>query len=351
MITKRGVDSFPFDHEDFEGESFAYLQKGQLQSPLEKTNQIPLLYLLNTLPLQQSVKLSQFGIAKYIGLMESNMEDSFLNPNQSSFELMKKWHIKEFKKVKDLNVDSLNPDTLTIYQLALLYSDLLQTGDLETFHHYADKEKEAESDDLLTLPAKTSPIKFLEIIGHPYYLGIRNISPEISLCWQNESSVAISDELVTEYFTYISVKNSESLIAQLGQGNALLKSKMFLDNQNCSLIIAPRNKDQFPFNTYTFNGMYSHEGTISSKGEPCPLPIIYLNVDNLALNSNTKNNQKSLSLVLAHEFAHFLGFRHSQSSESLIAPAGTHEKLDMKGYDEKMISSWAESFTEEFDKN
>ncbi len=63
--------------------------------------------------------------------------------------------------------------------------------------------------------------------------------------------------------------------------------------------------------------------------------MIYLNSSQLHLGTHKPEAGagKSMTTVFHHEFGHFLGFRHSRSKSSLMAPAGFNEEWDLGGED------------------
>lgn len=115
------------------------------------------------------------------------------------------------------------------------------------------------------------------------------------------------------------------------------------DGRGCQLLVLVRNQTQFPFAGRELNGLFSREGHVATAGgQALPLPLIYLNASTLSLGSHLEGDPaaKPMLTVFRHEFAHFLGFRHSTARASLLFPAGTNETWDLQGVDQEAVSDW-----------
>jgi hypothetical protein len=72
--------------------------------------------------------------------------------------------------------------------------------------------------------------------------------------------------------------------------------------------------------------MYAGAGSVRDKeGRSAALPIIWLNASNLVFKrdeAKVDQTKKFAGDVLQHEFAHWLGLKHSQNADSILSPAG-----------------------------
>lgn len=337
VFTKVADKQFPFSSEEFSEDSHALLYEYQLKvENSEASNKVPVIYLSEALSNEALLLGMQYELGSYLGLAQSHLEGSYLNSKTASMSPAPTWYYTT-------DVRALQFDTLVFSNYAALYFKILKPSDMETYHHFEDAFDPTSpvSDNDLAFVSAASPIRFHEKIGHAHLNGVRAVTASIRTCLEDNQNVP-KDKIQT-YLSLLSHKREVSVLARAHDKNNLIPSRVVEVESDCSLLIAFRNAQQFPFNQKSLNGLYAKEGTVQNKfGTVLSIPVIYLNVSNLALEETPENEDKYIGLVLAHEFAHFLGFKHSPDSDSVLAPAGYHSSLGIG--DAAMIESFVKEW-------
>jgi hypothetical protein len=347
FVAKSDGSSFPFNELDFAGAQKVILAKGQLQDSSGDINKIPVSYLHADTNGEQIYIDVQYLIGRFIGLANSSENGSYLSAVTTNSSANRGWHAVDSKgKLR------LGDDSLILYSFALLYQDILQPEDFETYHHYLDELnlEQGEQDDDLQMPPNASNITFTEVIGDKYIRGARMVGSTIKVCTDNQSGKSISNALISEYFDFVDSDTDDRLGYLLNSIDIDFSPSVQLVTQGCGLLVSFRNSDQYPFANKNYNGMYAHEGRLlDGDGDETTIPVIYLNAENLELDPDEAfgSDARYIGYVLEHEFAHFLGLRHSTSDDSLLSPAGYHDRWDEGGVDHEMFEAYLKNWSQQ----
>ncbi|MEZ4741429.1 MAG: matrixin family metalloprotease [Bdellovibrionota bacterium] len=349
LLTEKDESEFPFNHEDFSNLNRILFNRGQLKTEDEQSNRIAIGYIQSSENEDQNIRLQNL-LAFYLGLAESHTTGSYINSQTDASTAEKGWFI-----TSDDGKPLTNEETLRIYTYILAYADILNPKDLDTYHYYLDALDPDHNDtdvidSLLTMPTNMAPISFQDLIGNLYLNGVRQLNTEINICTSNQSNTEISSEWLTSYFSFINHMEEKTLAYHLNQLNSQFVLQAQINSANvCQLMVVFRQDTQFPFKDKKFNGLYTHEGSIKdSQGATTTIPVIYINTSNLEMNpTQTTTDKKSVMLVLRHEFAHFLGMKHSSSIDSILSPAGYNETWKIPGEDEPIFNEYIEYWKSE----
>lgn len=321
VVGKANVTEFPFNSADFAGKPRALFLAGQLVTANGTDNAVPVGYIASTSADDQRVQFQKVT-ASYLGFAESSTVGSFLHPDAAASNA-KTWHV-----VDGENNILTGDDSMKIFSFAAAWYDILKPTDLDRFHYYEDSfaPGSVSVDPLLTLTEKVNPPTFQNLPGNRYLEGVRRFTGSVPVCFQNNSGQNISTAMVQAWTGFFSPGDPAGVHGQLKALDSEFAGSATLATTGCQLILAFRTEGQYPFDSVKANGLYAHEGRVATAdGLASTVPVVYVNTSNLSLSTDPQlmTAARHVSAVLQHEYAHFLGFKHSNERGSLHAPAGT----------------------------
>ena len=351
LVTRATSSEFPFSNDDFKAKDRVLLYKNQLRTAAGAQNGTPVAYLLGGaegLGDKDLLVATQYVIGRFLGLGESKLEGSNLSAATSDATAGRGYMLEN-----DAGRPRSDDDAVAIYGFALVYRDAIPLADLDTFQHFEDQARPSDSDQDadLTMPAHPANAAFALALGNPYIEGARLVGgtdhATLKVCMQNKSGIAIADDRVDAYLSFIAPTVAASVVGILHAQEARFSLVATVAADSCSLIVSFKNATQYPFVANQVNGLYAAEGTVKdSTGTASALPVIYLDAAALELDPAAQgSSSKSIALVLHHEFAHFLGFKHSTSSDSILAPAGYNTGWDLAGGDDKIFDAYLKEWS------
>lgn len=351
ILRKSNSSEFPFNANAFTASRFAVFYAGQLKTSDDRVNKIPVIYLNKDLSGEDQMLAMKQSIGVFMGLGPSGEPLSLLNTENTENSSSRTYLLEN-----TAGATNSNDDAAILYGFGLMYQDALKPTDLSTFQHYVDHLAPGaiEDDKDLVLPAGSAAISYTEVPGSRYIEGVRNISSQITVCPRNLSSKSITDSWWSQssYLDFTSTtsepRTNGGLFYQLHAKKSAFVPTVQIASTNCNLLVVVKNQTQFPFANSTYNGLFVHEGHIrGSDGTILTIPVIYLNASNLTLEpENAATAQgRYIGDVLQHEFAHFLGFRHSTSSSSVLAPSGYNRTWDMEHGDGDIMQSYLDHWS------
>jgi hypothetical protein len=338
---------FPFTDADFTDKQTALFYPGQLRIPSGEQNSVPVAYVSSEA--QDQAGLGEYAVAAILGLKESDVEKSKLNPEQAASGAATSFFVEQ-----ENGQIAADKDGVTVYAFALAFHDVLNPEDLGMFHYYADQIRPlgAEKDAKLNLPASVTNLTFVDKVGDVYVEGSRQITTSVKVCF-DKGSADLDAAWYAEYLDFGKAASEPhengSMFFELHGLDATFAAQASVATTGCNLMVSFRSSSDFPFNKYAANGLYFREGDLkASNGNATKIPVIYLNQDNLELDPEFAelSSNKYVGHVLQHEFAHYLGFKHSASRKSILSPAGYNDTWDMAGYDLKLFKRWIHHWSE-----
>ncbi|MGE0174757.1 MAG: hypothetical protein AB7T49_18335 [Oligoflexales bacterium] len=340
VLLSAKTSEFPFKDGELSPKELGIFYPGQLKTSGGKVNTVPVMYINEVYSEHQQP--SEFAIGAFLGLRPSDLDASMLNPGAVWSDTAHSY----FLKSKDADL-VINDDTVTIYGFALAFYDELEPEDLESYHHYADQLRPSSDyprDDDLAFPSGIQNIAFTEAVGDAMITGSRTLADSISVCF-DKGSAAIEDDWLTEYLQFANSATEstdhDSLFYELHERDAAFNPVANIATSDCNLYVVFRSQEQFPFTEYPNNGLYVGEGKVKDKDDQLSqIPVIYLNISNLELDPEQNTDAKYVGDVFQHEFAHFIGLKHSDSSTSILSPAGYNNTWDVSGSDDQMFNAW-----------
>jgi len=312
--------SFPFNTTDFSGKKRVLLGAGQLITPSQQSSKIPVGYFVRSTNSDDLVHMQKL-IASYLGFTDSSNESSYLF-SKSDASTAETWNV-----VNANDQILVGDDSLRIYTFAAAWQNVLKPQDLDRFHYYDDVfgKGNVAIDPLLSIESIAEVPTFLDLPGNKFLIGARRLQDNLNVCFANDSGLVITKELVMDWTRFMTVTDSAGVHGKLHAIEPTFTPVGTVVTSNCQLFISFRNESQYPFVSSKANGFYAHEGTVKiSDGTLTKIPVIYVNASNLSLSvlPDPTMAARHVSTVLQHEYAHFLGFRHSQQAASLQSPAG-----------------------------
>jgi len=339
VVTRVPGTQFPFAGSDFSGLDKVLFWGNHLRSATGTLNHIPVAFVDQALTGPDLPVAVQYLVGWYLGMAQSKIPASNLSATTSAETPGRGWQIAD--AAGTLRTDD---DAQILYGFALVYRDVLKVADLDTLHNFQDQllPSDQDQDTDLDMPANGANLTFAPALGNVYVNGARLIGNSVKVCVENVSGTAIDDTRLAAYFAFVAPDAAGSVISYLHDRQAAIATRVDLVTDGCNLLVYLKNTTQYPFATNKVNGLYAQEGTLRTKsGAVSTLPVIYLNAATLELDpaAQTSSN-KPINLVLQHEFAHFLGFKHSASSQSIMSPAGYYATWDMAGGDDKIFDAF-----------
>jgi hypothetical protein len=321
IVEKVAASDFPFNHADFVDHTRVLLQAGQIVTNKGLATQIPVGFVRKTTSADELLQMQKL-IASYLGYGDSKNSESFLYHSVSPFSA-RTWNVVD-NKGEILPGD----DAVKIYGYAGAWFDVLKPADLDRFHYYSDAIAPgvAATDSLLNIASVGTPPTFKALPGNRYLEGARKVNGALQVCFQDDSGNNISNGMVTSWLSFMDVANAAGIHGQLAQVDATFAAKVDIVETGCQLWVAFRTDAQYPFTSVLANGLYAHEGRVATaNGAPTVIPVLYINTSNLSLTVEPGQfgSARHVATVLQHEYAHFLGFRHSTNQLSLQAAAGS----------------------------
>lgn len=339
LITQATAQAFPFNVSHYHDLDRVLLYVNQLRTEAGVQNKTPVAYLASSLNGASLAAAAQYMIGSFLGLGASTLSGSKLNPATTAGDANRGYLVEDGD-----GRPRFDDDAQIVFSFALLYRGFVSSADLATFQHFGDQLRTGDEvqDNDLVLPESVENLPFVDAWGDPYIEGARAVGAKVGVCVQNVSGVAIADDRIRTYLAFATPESEGALMGILHAREEALVTRAALVSTSCNLVVAFRNADQYPFASNQVNGLYAREGSLRAKsGATTTLPVIYLNAANLELDPNAlASSNKSVALVLQHEFAHYLGFRHSASSQSLLAPAGYNSAWDLAGGDERIFEAY-----------
>jgi hypothetical protein len=321
VVGKSTAADFPFTSADFSGRTRALFLAGQLVAASGADNAVPVGFLLASSTADQRIQFQKLT-ASYLGFAESQTTASYLHPDASALTAST-WNVVD----SDNNL-ALGDDSLKIYSFAAAWYEVLKPTDLDRFHYYEDSfaPGAVAVDPLLSLSGLATPPVFQDLPGNRYLEGARKLSGPVSVCYRDDSDQGITVDMVTAWTGFFSADDAGGVHGKLKGMDADFTGSAKLATTGCQLVFAFRTESQYPFSSVKANGLYAHEGRVAGPDNVATtVPVIYVNTSNLSLSTDATlmTSARHVSSVLQHEYAHFLGFRHSSERGSLHAPAGT----------------------------
>jgi hypothetical protein len=315
------------------------LHANQLRTADGTVNKMPVAYVSSSLGADDRQLAAQYLIGGFMGIGESELAGSYLNARTTAATTGRGYFVQNGS-----GKPRFDDDAQALYGFALVYRNVLGAADLESLQHFGDQlhPSDVAQDPDLSVPAGSAAVKFVDAFGSAQIEGARVVGDTLSACVQNESGVAIDDERIKAYFAFAAPDQADSVVGILHAREAAFALTASVVSENCQLLVAFKNGTQYPFATNRVNGLYAREGSVKDKaGQASPVPVIYLNASILELDPAAQaSSAKPVTLVLQHEFAHFLGFKHAASAQSIMAPAGYNAKWDLAGGDDKLFDAY-----------
>ncbi len=321
VIDAVAQSSFPFNAPDFSGKKRVLFGAGQLVTFARSATKVPVGYFTRSTLKDDAIHIQKL-IASYLGFADAINRSSFIADAADAANATS-WHI-----VNDGNQILVGDDSLRIYTFAAAWQDIFKPRDLDRYHYYDDafSKDSVATDSLLTIASAGTVPTFVDLAGNRYLIGSRKLESSVAICYSNESGLDVTKELVTSWTTFTSVSDPAGLHGKLKAANAAFVTEGVVTDTGCQVMISFRNETQYPFATSKANGYYAHEGRVrTSDNTLSKLPVIYINASNLSLAAKPDDlgAARHVSTVIQHEYAHFLGFRHSDNNSSLQSPAGS----------------------------
>lgn len=344
VLRRAKGSEFPFQQDLLKEHSFAVFYAGQLATSDKRSNKIPVIYINSDRSAGDQILAMKQSTGVFLGLGSSSDAASLLNTDVSNSETSLTYGLEN-----GAGETNVSDDAAIIYGFALMYQDVLKPADLSTFQYYADDVAPgtSEKDSDLIIPTASAPIAYTKIPGSRYIEGVRAVTTQIQVCVQNLSSASIATNWWTSYIDFASIASESrvngGLFFQLHSRKASFAPSVQIVTSGCNVLVVAKNASQYPFATNAYNGLYAPEGRLrDSSGASVTIPVIYLNATNLTLDPQSAdvNQGRYMGDVLQHEFAHLLGFRHSTSKSSILAPSGDNRTWDMSGGDADMMQSF-----------
>ncbi len=344
VYLKASSSEFPFTESAFQNRNWVLLASGQLKDPRTRVNTVPVIYLrqdASEKPIQKENIFLQ-ATAAFVGLGDSHMNESLLNPALDSRENL---HFR----IEDVDGKTiLDDDAAIVYQFAGVYQDVLNPKDLGNLQHFSDRiaPGTVSIDPDLRFEGSAENLPFLDVFDSRSLRGVRKIPTELRVCMQNVSDAAIKDGWRESYLEFADssqeLRKNGSLFYLLHNLDKSFDTKAVLVEDRCHVLVLFKNKNQYPFNSQSAAGLYAHEGSVKdASGNLSQIPVIYLNASDIELDPNVVLSQKRFaSDVVQHEFAHFMGFQHSKSSSSILSAIGDSRTWDTSGDDTKMFKDY-----------
>lgn len=317
---KRSTTDFPFNDPDFSGRRRVLFDAGRLTAADRSTNVIPVGYWVAGASADDRVQFQKL-VASYLGFAESQTASSYIHPDVTS-AAASSWHV-----VDSAGQLLAGDDSLKIYSFAAAWYDIVRPADLDRFHYYEDSfaPGAVASDPLLSVPSAGQTPSFLDLPGNRYLYGARKLTGPVTVCFKDESDLGITPAMVTSWMSFATAQNTEGLHGRLNAIDDEFSFEAVVGSAGCQLWLAFRTEAQYPFATLKANGIYAKEGRVAGANNiVSTIPVIYVNTTNLSVSEDPvlMTAPRHVSSVMQHEYAHFLGFRHSSDQGSLHAPAG-----------------------------
>lgn len=321
LAGKLASTDFPFNHADFSGRKRVLFDAGQLTVEGGGSNAIPVGYLIAGSSADDRVQFQKL-VASYLGFAESQSSTSYIHPEVTSASASS-WNV-----VDSSNQILAGDDSLKIYSFAAAWYDIVKPTDLDRFHYYEDlfSPGAVATDPLLTISSAGTVPTFLDLPGNRYLNGARKMTGPLTVCFKDDADLGITAEMVTTWMSFASVKSADGLHGKLNVMDPAFSFDAAVSGTGCQLWIAFRNESQYPFAATKANGLYAQEGRVAGANNiASTVPVIYVNAANLSVSVDPilMTAARHVSSVMQHEYAHFLGFKHSAERSSLHAPAGT----------------------------
>ena len=340
--------SFPFNETSFKSRDWVMFSESQLMSDSGNTNKIPVIYLRHGLDTNRYMLAMNQSMAAFIGLGYSDHKNSILNSGHSRDQEELSSGLEFRLESKDGKI-LLERDAAIFYSFAGVYQDLLKPQDLGAMQHYLDRvsPSTAKEDSLLNLDHSIEKTEFNDVFDSRFLRGVRNLKPELSICFSGQETFQISEDWLKVYLDFADYKfeprKDSGLFYQLHKIDSKFAVVARLSKDNCHLKVEFRSDSQYPFKEHNLAGLYAHEKTLKDRhGRLNDIPVIYINATVLHTNpqSEIPENHRYIGDVIQHEVAHFMGFSHSNSSSSILAAAGNHRSWDVNGDDRKMFEAY-----------
>jgi hypothetical protein len=339
-----GDGEFPFLEERFSDRQEVLFYQGQLRNGSEGNRMAVGFVRGETLP-PQRLRSFEYLVGVWLGFGESSEAHSRLSGSTRAEDPLIGLNLVNAGS----NTPRMSQDTTILLTWALAFHDVLRPRDLDSFHYYNDRivgNHATEVDPLLFVPEGSVESPYRALVGDKFLFGWRELPPVTRVCVQ-DADFAFSDEERSRMFEWAvleSVSGSDSgLFTHLAE-MAKRRSKLFdrgleIATDQCHLIVALRSSDQYPFSTRNMNALFV-AGRAS--GGPAPIPVIYLNASVLTLDQPAigPEGKRLMGDALQHEFAHYLGFKHSTDQGSILAPSGVSSRWRTDGADGKALERW-----------
>ena len=351
ILRKSSASDFPGGGNALEQRRFIIYYAGQLKTSDDRVNKIPVIYLNKDLSSDDQLLAMKQSVGAFIGLGSSGESQSLLNTDAAGSTSSLTYLLENSS-----GATNTNDDAAILYGFGLMYQDVLKPADLSSFQYYVDHlaPGAVEDDKDITQPSGSTNIAYTDVQGSRYIEGVRKVSTQITVCPLNLSNKSISDSWWSQsnYLDFTTnasePRTSGGLFYQLHSKNATFAPAIQIASTNCNMLVVVKNQSQYPFANNTYNGLFVHEGQIrGNDGVVFSIPVIYLNASNLTLEpQNAATAQgRYIGDVLQHEFAHFLGFRHSTSSTSILAPSGYNRTWDMQNGDGDIMQAFLDRWS------
>jgi hypothetical protein len=320
VIDTADAVSFPFNISDFSGKNRVLFGSGQIVTLNFRSSIIPVGYFTRSTIQDDTIHLQKL-IASYLGFADAIDKSSYI-ANGADAASASTWNL-----VNSGNQILVGDDSLRIYTYAAAWQDILRPRDLDRYHYYGDQlgKGNTVTDPLLTIESVGTVPAFQDLPGNRYLVGARKLQSSVAICFKDDSGLSITKELVSSWTEFTKFSDPYGIHGKLKTANSKFNIEGSVVETGCQLMISFRNESQYPFATNKANGFYAHEGTVKAgDGTASILPIIYVNASNLSLTPEAEGSgvARHIGTVIQHEYAHFLGFRHSDNNSSLQSPAG-----------------------------
>jgi hypothetical protein len=321
VIDTADAVSFPFNSSDFIGKNRVLFGSGQLVTLNFRSSMIPVGYFTRSTIQDDTIHLQKL-ISSYLGLADSIEKSSYI-ANDADAASATTWNL-----VNSASQILVGDDSLRIYTYAAAWQDILRPRDLDRFHYYGDQlgKGNTAADPLLAIASVGVVPEFQDLPGNRHLVGARKLRSSVAICFKDDSGLSITQELVSSWTKFTKFSDPDGIHGKLKAANANFNVEASVAETGCQLMISFRNESQYPFASNKANGFYAHEGTVKAgDGTVSKLPVIYVNAANLSLTpiADGSGVARHVSTVIQHEYAHFLGFRHSENNSSLQSTAGS----------------------------
>ena len=344
VFVKSDLGQFPFSQDSFAKSDWTFFAERQLKATDGQVNTVPVIYFNRSMSESEQAVAFTRSTAKLLGLGYSSMDGSRLNPKIPGGTPRLTFHFEDSR-----GVTILDDDAAILYQFAAIYQDLLNPEDLGQAQLFVDRVLPGEPvmDSDLVLDMSTSNVTYKNIFDSRNLRGVRSIQNRVDVCFRNQSPSTIQEDWYARYLKFADTSTelsvNASIFFQMHKVDSTFQSKAVVASSNCQLLVIFRANSQFPFNRRPVAGLYAHEASISdASGTPSKIPLIYLNVSALELDPLLPLNpsMRRAEETLQHEFAHFLGFKHSRSSQSILSAIGDARTWDIAGSDTEMFKDY-----------